>query len=55
MGFFNSIKVNLVSFTQVTYEKDKWYKIDILLDWEGQDVAVFVNGDFKLTTKFYSL
>lgn len=54
MGFFNSLKVNLFAFTQLTYEKDKWYKFDVLFDWEKENVAFFLDDEFKFIVKFYS-
>ena len=37
------------------YEKEKWYKIDILLEWEDKNVAIFIDGIFLRTVAFYSL
>lgn len=40
------------------YEQAKWYKIDVLLDWDPEelysDVAVFIDGTFIMKTPFYS-
>lgn len=46
MGFFNQIKVNLLSFTKLVYKPDTWYKIDLLLDWGSKEVAMFLDGEF---------
>ena len=32
------------------YKAEVWYPIDILIDWEKQKVAVFINSTFKETT-----
>lgn len=54
MGFFNQIKVNLLSFTQLEFKPEKWYKVDLLLDWDSQNVAIFLDGKFRHSLKFYS-
>ena len=37
-----------------SYEVEKWYKFDILLDWDLKTVAIFINGTYIETTPFYS-
>jgi len=43
------------------YQRDKWYKIDILLDWNEQnedkddEIALFIDGVFVTKAPFYSL
>ena len=54
MGYFGHMKVNLLNFSNILYEPEKWYRIDLLLDWDLNDAAVFVDGQFQQKTKFYS-
>ena len=39
----------------VKYHSNVWYQLDILLDWNTKEVALFIDGKFQLTTPFYSL
>ena len=34
MSFFDFIKMNLLSYSKLKYECFRWYKVDVLLDWE---------------------
>ena len=54
MGFYNQTKVNKANWLDYRYEKEKWYKFDILLDWDDKNVAIFIDGVFIRTTGFYS-
>ena len=36
------------------YAAETWYAIDILLDWDRQEVAFFVDGTFRQQVPFYS-
>ena len=33
MGYYNMFKINTNLDVDVPYEANKWYQIDILLDW----------------------
>ena len=46
MGFFNQIKVNMLNYSNIKHEADTWYKIDILLDWDTQETAIFLSDTF---------
>ena len=46
MSYYDSIKMNMFTYTTITYEEDKWYKVDILLDWELEEAAFFLDGVF---------
>ena len=37
------------------YQVDTWYRIDVLLDWNSTQIALFVDGVYVLTTPFSSL
>ena len=55
MGFFNQFKLNLLSFpTLEEYESNRWYKIDLLLDWASEDTALFLDGTFRTKTEFFT-
>jgi len=30
----------------VKYEADKWYQLDILLDWDEAKIAFFIDGKY---------
>ena len=36
------------------YEANRWYQLDMLLDWDNQEIALFIDGQFKITISFYS-
>ena len=36
------------------YESEKWYQIDLLLDWDRNLTALFVDGEFIKNVDFYS-
>ena len=55
MGYYNQFKLNKANYMDYQYEKEKWYKIDILLDWDEKEVAVFIDGIFIKKVAFYSL
>lgn len=48
------MKVNLEVFFEMAFEKDVMYKIDMLLDWDTQRVALYVDNEFKTIASFYS-
>ena len=54
-GWFENIKINLMSFSKIVYEKDKYYKIDILLDWDLKMLALFVNGEYMSQVEFFTM
>ena len=35
------------------YRAEVWYPIDMLIDWEKQKIAVFVNSTFEANVGFY--
>merc|ERR1712060_420611 len=59
MGYYNQMKCNQANYMDQPYEADKWYKFDILLDWDedkiDSKVAVFINGTYAQNTPFYSI
>ena len=54
MSFDENVKVNLLSYSLAQYEADKWYKIDMLLDWTENQAAFFFDGEFIANTKFFT-
>ena len=54
MGYYDQIKLNRANYMDYKYTKDKWYKIDVLLDWEAKETAIFVDGVFLQKVAFYS-
>ena len=54
MGYHDFIKVNLLSYSNLSYAADQWYKVDFVLDWEAQYAAFFIDGEFIANTWFYT-
>ena len=52
------MKMNTANYLDQKYEQAKWYKIDVLLDWDPEElysnVAIFINGTYIMQTPFYS-
>ena len=55
MGFVDQMRLNMHNFSQITYEADQWYRVDVLLDWNTEQAAFFIDGKFKTRTEFYTL
>ena len=34
MGYYNQMKLNKANYMDHKYDVEKWYKFDILLDWD---------------------
>ena len=54
-GYYETFKINVKQFVDVKYEANRWYQLDILLNWEQNEVAFFIDGKYQLVTPFYSL
>ena len=54
-GYYETFKINIKQFVDVKYEANRWYQLDILLDWDESNVALFIDGKYQLVTPFYSL
>ena len=48
------MKLNKANYMDHKYEVEKWYKFDILLDWDLSQIAIFVNGTYITKVDFYS-
>lgn len=44
MGYFDFAKLNLENMLQ-KYEADKWYNIDLLLDFDEQRVSIYIDNN----------
>ena len=53
-GFYQTVKINREYFVDRRYEPDRWYQIDVLLDWEHSNSALFIDGKYVLLADFYS-
>jgi hypothetical protein len=51
-GYFNYLKVNSESMIHKS-EPNTWYQIDLLLDWDLQNVSVYVDGVGKSAEPFF--
>ena len=54
LSFFDYVKMNMLAFSKVKYEADRWYKVDVLMDWDLEVAAFFIDGEFKANTLFFS-
>eukprot|EP00347_Sterkiella_histriomuscorum_P004990 403358323 len=52
-GYFNYQKMNLVSMVQ-KFTNDTWYQVDLLINWEAQDVTVYVDNQQLASDKFFT-
>ena len=46
--------MNQLSYTEIDYLANQWYRIDVLLDWDDEEAAYFLDGHFVSNTLFYS-
>ena len=46
--------MNTVNYSKINFVADTWYKVDVLLDWDAKAAALFLDGQFKFSTEFYS-
>jgi hypothetical protein len=46
MSFYNQFKFNTNTFPDVSYNYGDLQTVDILMDWEGQQSALYLNGTF---------
>ena len=55
MGYFNYQKLNMQNMVQ-RYEGDKWYNVDIIIDWtqDQQTVTIFIDGVQKMQDNFFN-
>ena len=44
LGYFDFAKLNLENMLQ-KYEADKWYNIDLLLDFDEQRVSIYIDNN----------
>ena len=47
------MKLNTKNFLDMTFLGNTWYKIDVLLSWEEQKAALYVDSEYVTTTSFY--
>jgi len=53
MGYLNYMKLNTFNMVELSVGK-KWYKIDLLINWPDQRVAIYVNDKFKASSPFFN-
>lgn len=53
LGFFKHLKLNTESMIKM-FEEGEWLSIDLLIDWEEQTVSIYVDGEGKLATPFFT-
>jgi len=53
MGYLNYMKLNTVNMVELSVA-EKWYKIDLLINWVDQRVAIYVNDKFKASSPFFN-
>jgi hypothetical protein len=53
MGYLNYMKLNTVNMVELS-KAERWYKIDLLVNWADQRVAIYVNDKFKASSPFFN-
>ena len=53
MGYFDFAKLNLENMLQ-KYEADKWYNIDLLLDFDEQRVSIYIDNNPLKSAAFFT-
>ena len=53
LGYFDYLKLNTENMLQ-RYEADKWFRIDLLLDWDEQRVTIYVNEQPLKSAPFFT-
>jgi len=53
MGYLNYMKLNTVNMVELSVA-EKWYQIDLLVNWVDQRVAIYVNGEFRASSPFFN-
>lgn len=43
-GYFDYIKLNVESMIR-KYEAEKWYTIDLIIEWSEQLVSIYIDGE----------
>ena len=44
LSFNDQVKMNMLNYSSVPYKANTWYKVDLLMDWENEYAAMFLNG-----------
>ena len=44
----------MMAYSMIPYEAEKWYKVDILLDWTEENAAFFLDGEYQANTLFFT-
>jgi hypothetical protein len=52
-GYFNYQKMNLVSMVN-KFTNGTWYKVDLIINWDNQDVTIYVNETMLASDKFFT-
>jgi len=56
-GFYRYVKFNAYSsiseYLKTRQRAEKWYKIDIIINWEKNKTALYINDDYQTTNAFY--
>lgn len=53
LGYFDYLKLNTENMLQ-RYEADKWFRIDLLLDWDEQRVTIYVDEQPLKSAPFFT-
>lgn len=53
MGYLNYMKLNTVNMVELSVA-EKWYQIDLLVNWVDQRVAIYVAGEFRASSPFFN-
>lgn len=52
LGYLNYMKMNTANMV-MRFKEAEWYKIDLLINWEAQNVSIYVNDEAKASALFF--
>lgn len=53
LGYFNFAKLNLQNML-MEYEENKWYSIDLILDWDDQRASIYIDDEGYKSDAFFT-
>jgi hypothetical protein len=39
------VKINQENFIDYEYYADEWYHVDVLIDWDSQQITLYINNE----------
>ena len=52
-GYYRYVKLNAYTsvseYLKTRQKKDKWYKMDLILDWDKNKTALYIDDEYQIT------